>query len=278
MAKPVASWEDTPAILYKYRTFDPDRKHLKALENAELFFPSPRHFNDPFDCSLHYDLDGLESGLALRWAVDFVGRELPHLVPDQRESLARRRWHEIRSQPDYAKRFHDYVIETNQHKFGICSLTPLARNLLMWAHYAEDHKGFCVGINMLAMVPFQNDQAKQGDLIDLYKVEYAEAMPRINFFQSMLSETGDDDALTLITTKSTDWKYEQEYRLVRWHKADSCISIGRGALAWVILGCRTSDENREQVLMICRNNRVPFPVFQAHQEEFRFALRFKRIR
>lgn len=42
---------DIPPILYKYRDSEKE-EHLKVLENIELFFPSQKTFNDPFDCKI----------------------------------------------------------------------------------------------------------------------------------------------------------------------------------------------------------------------------------
>jgi hypothetical protein len=38
-------------VLYKYRNWT-DENHKKMLKENELFFASPRSFNDPFDCKI----------------------------------------------------------------------------------------------------------------------------------------------------------------------------------------------------------------------------------
>jgi len=277
MTKPITRLEETPPILYKYRYFDQSGFHLRTLQNTELWFSSARYFDDPFDSSLHFDLSGLHSDLAVQWAQDFLSREFAHLPTTERNRLAEKRLQEIRSDPHHTDWFNNHIIRTNYNKFGICSLTPFRQSLLMWAHYADHHKGFCVGINMSATVDIQNERARHSDLIDLHKVDYAEEMPQMNFFQSMLSGNGENDLMTLITTKSRDWIYEQEYRLIRWDNADSSISIGCAALAEVILGCRISSDNRDRILSIVQNNGIHIPVYQAYQEDFRFSLRLEHI-
>ncbi len=268
----------TPRILYKYREFEPDGFHIRMINNTELWFPSARHFNDPFDSSLHFDLAGYDGELGEAWVKDFISREFAHLSPAEQLNMLRDQLTEIRSDPERADWFKDNIIQTNFNKFGMCSLTPLRDNLLMWAHYADEHKGFCVGIDMNVVNELQNERARHRDLLDLYEVLYAEEMPRLNFFESMLSGHGDDNLMTLVTTKSKDWSYEQEYRLIRWDNADSAISIGKAGLAEVIFGCRISTDNSRRLLEIIDSQRIQIPIYQARQEEFRFALRFERIR
>ncbi len=50
--------EDFPKILYKFRYFDEKGYHLRILTDNEIFFASPKLFNDPFDCRIpvRYDL------------------------------------------------------------------------------------------------------------------------------------------------------------------------------------------------------------------------------
>ena len=42
-------------ILYKYRCWD-DENHRRILEEGEIFFVSPKEFNDPFDCRIPFNI------------------------------------------------------------------------------------------------------------------------------------------------------------------------------------------------------------------------------
>ena len=103
-------------------------------------------------------------------------------------------------------------------------------------------------------------------------------MPRINYFESKMSEDeGIHDIMSLLTTKSRVWHYEEEYRLIRWHRVDSALSIGESALAEIILGYRIEPEDRDRILAIVKTMHRPIPVYQATPEDYKFSLRIDPI-
>jgi hypothetical protein len=65
---------------------------------------------------------------------------------------------------------------------GICSLSRSPLNLLMWAHYANDHKGFVVefDIPLESFFPIK-DEVKFLEWLIPQKVEYQEFKPVVNF-------------------------------------------------------------------------------------------------
>ncbi len=244
--------EGTPQTIYKYRYFDSNSYHLRNLVNAELWFTSARTFNDPFDSAIPLDLTGLNSDVAVRWAENFLTREFPHFNPDERRKLAEERIQQMRNDPNDSSWFQEDHIEENYSKFGICSLTPHRDNLLMWAHYAKHHQGFCFGVDTQKLLALQRELAPS-ILLDLHKVTYSELMPRINFFESMQSPNGDEDLVRLVTTKSTHWEYEHEYRLMLWKHPNTSLPIGFDAINEIILGCRIKPEDKQSILSLLRN-------------------------
>jgi hypothetical protein len=115
-------------------------------------------------------------------------------------------------------------------------------------------------------------------LVDLVKVVYADQMPEINFFSSMLSKRRHIDIITLLSTKSKHWSYEQEFRLIYLDHTDTALNIGHDAIAEVILGCSVLQEDKEKVLNILEEKQCHAPVFEAHQHKSMFALELVRIR
>ncbi|MER8903444.1 DUF2971 domain-containing protein [Mesorhizobium sp. M0772] len=70
---------------------------------------------------------------------------------------------------------------------------------LMWAHYADSHKGMVLGFD----VP---DKA-------FYQVEYQKKRPTLaDMGLNTLDDITPDDIKRLIRTKAEGWSYEQEYR------------------------------------------------------------------
>jgi hypothetical protein len=109
----------------------------------------------------------------------------------------------------------------------------------MWSHYANEHKGFCLVFSSIEKSIYQDprfivkkiDEGKNisysiPENFKLHKVKYSKVVSTVNGFIS-LPQPIFGQSLTpkerkkywqeydnAFTTKSTDWKYEQEYRLL----------------------------------------------------------------
>ena len=116
---------------------------------------------------------------------------------------------------------------------GVVSLSETQHNLLMWAHYANQHKGICIGYssNVLENVTFPKfnklplinipckvnyDSKKTFD----YKYELSFTSPS-SFMKSVLTK--------VLTTKGDDWIYEKEHRfLIPLNTADRRLTFKDG--------------------------------------------------
>jgi hypothetical protein len=118
--------EGTPPILYKYRFFDDKGYHIRIIENAELWLPSARSFNDPFDSSLQYNFDGLDGEPAEKWVRNAIARQRPDLPEGERKSLAGDKLREIRShRGERLTWLRRYFAEENYKTLGICSFASI---------------------------------------------------------------------------------------------------------------------------------------------------------
>lgn len=150
-----------PASFFKY--YGTQDHHFASLENGYVFLAPPSYFNDPFDCSL--DL------------VDF-------------------------SSPSN-KNFNKKAVDRFQQRVknvGVCCFSRINDSILMWAHYANSHRGFCL--------EFTTDNENPAGIHPL-DVCYAEKLVKLNFHNN-----ADDAIANMIFTKSLDWKYEEELRCI----------------------------------------------------------------
>lgn len=138
-----------PDILYKYRDWK-DEYHKKVITENELFLASRQRFNDPFDSSIPYRYNDAELTpdnifLKLR---EIEKKLYPHLS----ESQIINRCYEIQktdrfTSGKYWKDDYDEYLAAVDARFGILSLTTKRDNLLMWSHYSNSHKGYCIGFD-----------------------------------------------------------------------------------------------------------------------------------
>jgi hypothetical protein len=104
---------------------------------------------------------------------------------------------------------------------GIFSLTRSKHSLLMWAHYANHHKGIIVGFNNehtffnQNILPKQNPPEDTSYLGKVFPVVYDRIRLDIEF--------GENAAKHLLQ-KSDEWMYEKEYRMFMRRK--DCDELG----------------------------------------------------
>lgn len=152
---------------------------LKAtITNSTLRFTIPSFFNDPFDCALSSHIGLLENTL------------------DNLTNTLRTHFH--------------------RNSSGALCLTRNQFNLLMWAHYADNHQGAVIGIDTeIAGLECGSQNiitAKAGSVI------YTSIRPSSNGSELPLTLDSKSDRTTLekmFLHKSIHWAYEEEVRVVR---------------------------------------------------------------
>lgn len=270
-----------PPTLYKYRYFDSDGFHFRTVTHHELWFTSARAFNDPFDTALSYDFDGTPKSTMLRWANAAIKRTNPELPRTERRRLARERVRAIRRDPEEILSAEDRHRERLHSHFGIHCLSEERDNLLLWAHYSDSHRGFCVGFSTDAIQRMREAEfIARGRLIEFAKMRYESAAPRINFYETMLEPASRTDIDALILTKSDHWDYEREWRLILL--SEEAIGPGIGislppeAVTEVVLGCRILPENRDRLLEAVAQYCPTADVHQAQRDRREFRLNLER--
>ena len=270
--------EDYPKEIYKYRYFDDEGHALDMIKKGEIWLSSARNFNDPFDTAITHSFDELYEPIAEDWARAVVKREIPYLAPDELETYVSKKLSEIRNDSDYIKRAKDRIIEIQYNKFGICAFSESYNNILLWSHYARNHTGVCIGFDINVIINYANQIAeREKELLDLVKVRYSNEYPKFSLFKSVLNEDDLTDIFNLLYTKSSNWSYEKEYRMIYWGKTNFSIQLGSKAISKVILGCCITSKHRENILEICSSLNNSPSVYQAIKNNNVFSLELEKI-
>lgn len=103
-------------------------------------------------------------------------------------------------------------------------------NSLMWSHYADSHRGFCL-------------QFETRLLGNTYSVEYCERRPQVDY---MLGSTRRQVHVTLLT-KAAEWSYEREWRMIDLHQGACVRTFRPTALSAVIFGCLMPSSDRDTI-------------------------------
>lgn len=186
------------ASLYKYV----DISGLKRILQGSVRFTQPSAFNDPFELLPEVVIHNNQKEEELKIAFSTrAQRRLPPVgaldeVPDgyqASDTLSR----------DIVQKLNGLI--------GILCLSRTNDSLLMWAHYANQYAG--------AVVEFDGTHEFFDGQID---VEYQELRPRRDVHA--YSSQAEPFPVAELCTKSEQWKYEQEVRIIRHF--DECQNIG----------------------------------------------------
>jgi hypothetical protein len=113
------------------------------LKNKQLYFARAVKFNDPFDCSAQQDAHDIFREEAAKWmASNKAGRAINELSDDDIRMAAEF----IDAQQDMRESRREIRAQMGElSNMGILCLSARCDSILMWSHYADYHRGFCIG-------------------------------------------------------------------------------------------------------------------------------------
>lgn len=232
----------------------------KAVVQGSIKLSSAAQFNDPFEFKF-------TSVAPTREMYDHWHRTWrPDLTPDKLE----RGWDSlIGPQADWNA---SLVPRMNllQNLYVLC-LAQCWDNHLMWAHYADMHRGFAIRYKpeILAELEALPDFAMRGD------VTYSETVADLRWCAAPPHEI----PVPVIFTKSLDWRYEAEHRIVLSGlvgKDALYQTVDPALVAGVILGARASEALIQNALAV-RTSRPDFTVDLVSSARGSYSLTAQRI-
>ncbi len=132
------------------------------------------------------------------------------------------------------------TIDSTKEMAVIC-FSEINDDLLMWAHYAQGHTGFCIEFE-------RNENNNLGEWDKCVPVNYNKDK-QVPIF-SLDQITSSNIFTKIATSKSLAWEYEKEWRLIINHNyANKLISLPAPITA-IIFGCNMSGTNRKTIANI----------------------------
>jgi len=145
---------------------------------------------------------------------------------------------------NYTRALQD-ILDDARQAFGICCFSDTRDNELMWAHYASNYAGICVG--------YRPDRLIKGlaDGVHLLRLSYGNEPPAITEadMRSVI-----DTARRVLSHKKSNWVYEREWRLLG---PLGKIHIESKACArHVYLGSRIRDDYKSRIVSALKGKPV----------------------
>ena len=149
--------------------------------------------------------------------------------------------------------------EQELDRYGVVCLTTANDNILMWSHYAGSHTGICLGYT---------PSPDAMDFACAFKVRYESVRPQFNMMNSMIEQSVFD----ALVTKSTDWSYEKEWRLIDHRILERKRTYPPATLVEIIFGCRVSSENKDRIFAAVAGSKSAPNFFIARPSQTHFSL------
>ena len=245
----------TPEKLYKYKS--PEYRNIQNLRDKKIWVPKPANFNDPFDCNrkLHGKEKYFESlGLYLNAISLRKKTARKHiwiseiLKKNPSDKAAIREIEKVLEVHNDGKsirmKFDKYEQEINdlRKNMGVLSLAEKNDNLLMWAHYADSHKGMCLEFSTELSHNGAENRLKDKEFTN--KVDYNDNYPSIAEMK-IFDQPQSSMQKHLFLQKATCWEYEEEWRLLMEDGGRAVTYPGK--LTGIIFGAKADQKMVEEV-------------------------------
>ncbi len=144
---------------------------------------------------------------------------------------------------------------------GFTCFTEKWNNRLMWAHYAQSHKGVCIG--------FRTRPRLQEIVVPLagncLPVRYGQLRPEMSVKEVMQATLGTERIKNVVLSKDEVWSYEKEWRYLsqihpkaKLSEGGLKVNLGSNEIVEIIFGLRSNDETEAKIYdMIAKSEKSP---------------------
>jgi len=243
-------------IYYKFRALN--HFTLSALIEDKIYLSSPDKFNDPLDCNPSIEVDStfdqlqelicffienqvktdaanhfknlkIKRDKSEKWIKKLASNAVEEFLYDFNLDASNEKNEQSKIQSIYTNYIKNHILK--DAKCGVFSLSKSYKNTLMWSHYADEHKGICVGYS-----------TRREPIPVPQKVIYTtkRSLPTSLIYNALMKKDADAQKLLqdkILLSKAPPWKYEHEYRLV----GNTGLQGSPFLLTEIIFGFRCSD-------------------------------------
>ena len=205
---------------YKYKAWDKYARRI--ITHQELYFASPKDFNDIFDCQAHGIMSNYQFA-ANPFIITGDGKILNYPNPTALLDKATKRG-----------------IDT----CGVCCFSKVYDSILMWAHYADYNRGVCFRFDL--------NKIKINGLFE--NIIYVKSKPIYDY------NDPNEDKSKWFFYKNCVWKYEREIRGVVFPPENvksehyRKVKFPKEALKEIIFGINYRDKSTyDEIIGLCND-------------------------
>lgn len=238
---------------------------LNHLKEKTIWLAKPASFNDPFDCAINIDYKKIAKNIQDNLLHSIVGESKAEII--RTSNLGKSTLDKI------ARRFERNMSQahkkTEESIYVTCFSEPdNLYSLRMWGHYANGHCGVCAEYDFDTV----KNICEFGCIPVKYTDTYSYGICNKN------STEGTQNFLRLIYNKSSEWKYEKEWRVAYYtyeNKGDG-FAVPCGFPKRIYLGCKIDETLKQELLCFCSDKNIE--IFQMKLKQGCFSLCHDKIK
>ena len=209
--------------------------HIEDLRDNQISLSDPLEFNDPVDCPFY------------EWL-----KQREKVKPPERVKSIREAYSDIRIRCFTSDTPLPSKEDMNPQPY---SSIPAYSNPLMWAHYANSHRGYCVKYRLTES--FFNYEDRDSPVLFLGEVSYGLVD---------MDVTKDKENMNMkeaLFTKHNDWEYEHEKRLIYYDKNKppetyQKVSMPEDMITDIYFGVRCKDSDKQRIIEALEERTVKY--------------------
>lgn len=249
-----------------------DKWKTIAFEGA-IYCTSPAFFNDPYDTALPSMPEKVPTDKERKQIISqlsenfhFTFKEIKELLDEDDFEKAISNKLQERKMPNYlCQEFINEMKENTQlykELMAIACFSETNKSKLMWAHYANSYTGFCLEYDFTRIMDIK---FRKG----ICKVVYSNEKPIREDYNNYYDYTS-----AVLATKSEDWSYEKEWRLINVLPYDLAIHknypvyCAKDAITAIYMGCNIDKEKRREIIEYFTKVRLPAFEMSLHDDEY----------
>lgn len=249
-----------PATIFKYE--GTNIQSLLNLKAQSFYMASPLAFNDPYDSALSFQVSDPSDEDVIKYKEHLLAK---HEIPDgvKKELIDMSLIFLKTTLKNAVNQVMAQSVESFAMNKGVTCFSEINDELLMWAHYSDKYKGFCLEFRT-DIEPFQK----------LRKVKYVPKFPLIDL--DLLISGNFEQAVDLICTKSESWNYEKEWRLIH-NAVGTLYTYPKESLKAIYFGPKIDPQFREILCLIMQGQNPEVEFWQGELSQREFKIKFNKV-
>lgn len=242
-----------PEKIYRYMRFDDYWE--KNIFEGQAYLGEANNLNDPFDCLVYID-----DKVYLEYMFQISCKIFPEINKKELRKIVKESINdELEKQ-----------LRNMKKKFRVACFTENNDSPLMWAHYTDNHKGFCIEYDLTKL--------PEGYRYGIFPVLYSDK--RYDVTNAVVTRNK-NLLMNPYYFKSLNWEYEKEWRIVI---TEDLVTDGEyyadfhDGITGIYLGLKSFECHKEKIDKIIEEySQKNIPVYKINIESSSYKLQYVQI-